>query len=480
MDNINYYQLKEIRELFYDLSAVIFHDNIKIEYHEPIKEEIVLTNNYEYESLYNGYYTVIQMPEESNKVLMYYRSSLNNRYISVNNCAKTCLAVSNDGGYSFDKITNNVENNIIFHGSGLSHNFGVCYSKKDKKFYGVGGLHTSKYIPGYNNHEKSPKILLNKRKKLIDPKFNCPMRMNGLYLYNSNDGFQWNSSNEYPILHGFSEGPKDFHGYTKFDGLNSILYDQFRDLYFIYVRYNVYRGSRSIQFCMSRDLKSFSPFKSVILEPEFVKDENFYIPNVSIYPDTNLFVSFPPYYMEKNKSNGIFLLLSRDGYNWKRVNLLLTNEDVFKSRNYIHSVNGIINSPDKTKFFLYYHYNYAGFYSNKPLQIWRYSIRRDGFTSFYSDNGEFIFKMFDPTQTKCKIKLNYHTNKNGYIKVELQDIDRKTLKGYEIENCDKIIGDQLDYVVTWNNRSIIDNIPINLLVRIKLINARIYSVTLFN
>ena len=101
----------------------------------------------------------------------------------------------------------------------------------------------------------------------------------------------------------------------------------------------------------------------------------------------------------------------------------------------------------------------------KPANLVRYSIRKDGFTSVFSECGYIIIDIKDSKS----IKINYKTYDNGYIYFE--HINKQT----EIINLDiRIDGNMIDKIVYLNETI---NISCGLL-KINLYNSEIFTLTL--
>jgi len=493
-------------EVFYNLNQLNFHQNISIGGDELKKENIVLTNSKYYESNCNAYYTVLQHPSNKNIIYMYYRSSACASNIELIT-GRTCLAISHDGGITFSKPDLNFKSvcqektNILFDGYGINHNFSAFYDPINQDFKGVGGTHldsstsqligeTTKYKSIYTNKESNDR---NIEFEIIPGKIKTEKKINGLFLLNSSDGIKWNIDPDIiPFIDGTSHSQIDrVWGYSKFDGGISVFYHPMLKRYFLYCRSNTACNARNIQMSTSLDLKKWDSLRLVNITPKPIvisdlnkrgHNDNYYYGNIIPYPNSKYFIGFPPYYNWRCWKNGIYLMMSRDGYSWKRIKQLIKGF-FFNERNSIHSVNGMIESSDNTQFYIYMHENFWGSHKNEEneendLQVCRYSIRRDGFTSLKSLDGEFAVKI----DNLKHLYLNYRTlSSDGSIKVELRRFESNlVISGYSYDDCLVLTGDQIKHKVTWSSN--LEELSAfeekDILVYVKLIKAEVFSLTI--
>ena len=75
-----------------------------------------------------------------------------------------------------------------------------------------------------------------------------------------------------------------------------------------------------------------------------------------------------------------------------------------------------------------------------------------------------------------QLKLNVSTSAAGAIRVGLEDVDGKPLRGYAMEDCDPVIGDGIEETVSWKGKaelSAFANRPVRLRIHIK--DADLYA-----
>lgn len=108
--------------------------------------------------------------------------------------------------------------------------------------------------------------------------------------------------------------------------------------------------------------------------------------------------------------------------------------------------------------------------------IQRVSIRTDGFVAVNAPyaGGAMVTAPF--TYRGDHLVLNYSTSGAGEIRVELQDDSGRPLPGYTLADCDVLIGDRIDGVVSWHGQRSVArymNKPVRL--RFEMVDADIYS-----
>lgn len=108
--------------------------------------------------------------------------------------------------------------------------------------------------------------------------------------------------------------------------------------------------------------------------------------------------------------------------------------------------------------------------------IRRYSIRMDGFASVNApyNGGEFVSKQL--IFAGERLTLNYSTSAAGSVRVELQDSSLQPIRGFALDDCPEIIGDEIERTVSWSvgsDVSPLEGTPVRL--RIVLKDADLYS-----
>jgi hypothetical protein len=97
-----------------------------------------------------------------------------------------------------------------------------------------------------------------------------------------------------------------------------------------------------------------------------------------------------------------------------------------------------------------------------------------------ADEGRFtiptIFRQGD------ELRLNYRCAPGGWIKVELIElvpsmfcVDAEAIPGFGFAECDRLVGDEEDKVVTWNGKSDISGIGETVAIRLRLFQAKLFA-----
>ena len=81
-----------------------------------------------------------------------------------------------------------------------------------------------------------------------------------------------------------------------------------------------------------------------------------------------------------------------------------------------------------------------------------------------------------------ELRLNYRCAPGGWIEVELlhylptmQAVDANPLKGYSFEECDRLVGDEEDKVVTWKGSSDITGVGEMAAIRVRMFQAKLFA-----
>ena len=112
----------------------------------------------------------------------------------------------------------------------------------------------------------------------------------------------------------------------------------------------------------------------------------------------------------------------------------------------------------------------------EAAQMERLTLRTDGFASLHGGygGGEMLTRPF--WFGGSELLLNYAMSAAGNIRVELHDETGAPIDGFTLDDCDPIIGDDVDRAVTWNGSSDVSSTakrPIRL--RFALKDADLYS-----
>jgi len=88
-------------------------------------------------------------------------------------------------------------------------------------------------------------------------------------------------------------------------------------------------------------------------------------------------------------------------------------------------------------------------YGQPTAHLRRYSLRLDGFASLHTD-GDGGEMLTHPLKfTGSQLLLNFSTSAAGGIRVELQDNRGAAIPGFALDDCQELIGNEIERAVTW-------------------------------
>jgi hypothetical protein len=419
------------RQLFIDDFLVEQLSNIQLVLHRPHNEGTVLKFNKPWEGAFCGYSTVIHHGE---KYQLYYRGlPLAGKDGSENEV--TCYAESQDGinwtkpNLGLFEVDGSLQNNVILaEAAPVTHNFSPIFdtnsdANRNEKYKALGGT-----------------------------------RESGLIYYVSSDGKRWKKYREEPVI---TDGA--------FDSQNVAFWSELENCYVCYFRTwskGEFKGYRTVSRCTSPDFLNWS--EPVQMDFGDTKWEHLYTNQTHPYfraPQT--YVAIAARFLPKRQ------LLSDDQAKALNVNpqyfkdcsdaILMTSHggnryfrtfmegfirpgiglENWVSRSNYPALNVVQTGP--TEMSVYVNRNYA----QPTANLYRYSLRLDGFSSAQADydGGEIITKPF--TFNGSALEINFSTSAAGSIKVELQDENGKPIDGFSLKDCPEIIGDEICKIVYW-------------------------------
>ena len=305
-----------------------------------------------------------------------------------------------------------------------------------------------------------------------------------IYALQSSDGLHWKLMQEEPIL---TDRP--------FDSPNVAFWDTNRKEYVTYTRGvgpgegdfkggTKISGVRWIRRATSSDFLNWSTLE--LIDSGDTPYEHLYTNACTQYfRAPHVYLMFPKRFVpertfDKNWPNpGIseaVFMSSRDGINFDRRFMqafLRPGNDPrnWTDRNMIVGV-GVVPTSD-TEMSLYY----VEHYQHPSVRLRRASLRIDGFASVNApySGGEFTTNpiVFDGGE----LVINYATSVAGSIQVEMMDANGKVIDGYLLPQNDVIFGDQIERVVSWDDRVDVSSLsgkPVRLHVTMK--DADLYSI----
>lgn len=452
--------------------------------HAPRPAESVLKFDKPWEGAFCGYATVLKTAD---KFRIYYRG-LPKAGGDGSSHEVTCYAESQDGvrwskpDLGIYEINGSKANNVVLKGeTPASHNFSPFFDSNpavapEHRFKALGG--TAK----------------------------------GLIAFTSPDGLHWKRIQQEPV---FTKGV--------FDSQNVSFYSVAEQKYVCYFRTwsgRGYRGYRTISRTTSPDFVHWSEPVAMTFgktPPEHLYTNQtspyFRAPHLSlgiaarfmpgrqvITPEEAQRIGVNPKYF--GDISDAVLLSTRGGNRYDRTFMESFIRPGIGLENWVSRTNypalGIVQTgPNELS--LYVQKNYG-----QPTSfLKRYTLRLDGFASIHAgyQPGEMLTKPLNFSQGSTRtakkksaasaspkqvsanrttetieLRLNYSTSAAGSIKVELQDASGAAIPGFAINDCDTLIGDQIDQVVRWRGKSNLADLsdqPIR--VRFKLQDADLYS-----
>lgn len=426
-------QIDSRRELFIDHHLIENLNNVSLRLHKPIDEGKVIEFDEPWEGLFSGYTTIIK---DGRLYRAYYRGMPK---VGGDNSARetTCYAESLDGinwvkpnlGLFFKDST--YKNNIILADSPpFTHNFTPFLDKKP----GVDAKERFKAVAGSGE--------------------------TGLVGFVSSDGIHWKKINEKPL---FTKG--------LFDSQNVVFWSDEEQQYVLYFRSwtgEGYGGYRTVSKSTSKDFLSWTEpqkmdFGDTPMEHLYTNQTHPYYRAPHIYigiaarfmPGRQVLsdeqakeLKVNPRYF-KDCSDAV-LLSSRGGYQYDRVFMESFIRPDIGLQNWVSRSNypalNVVQTGD-TEMSVYVNQDYA----QPSAHLRRYSMRIDGFSSATAGykGGEMLTK---PLIFKGdELLLNYSTSAAGGIKVEILDTEGKAYPGFSAEECQEVIGNEIERAVNWNN-----------------------------
>jgi hypothetical protein len=451
--------LKDNREIFIDDYLIQQMQDVKITLHEPHDEGVVFYFDKPWEGNFSGYVTIIR---DNNSFRAYYRgireAGKDGRASEV-----TCLAQSKDGIHwekpdlQLFEIDGSVNNNIVLaHAPPVNHNFSPFIDTK-------------------------PEIDLNQKYKALGG-----TEKSGLMAYTSADGIHWNKLQDAPV---FTKG--------KFDSQNVAFWSESENRYVCYFRIwtrEGYSGFRSVGRTTSKDFINWTEPVAMTFGPNpmehlytqqtspYFRAPHIYIaiggrliPGKQILTEEQAlkFNVNPKYYKDCSDA---YIMSSRgaDGYDrtfmesFIRPGIGLNN---WVSRSNYPALNVVQTSPVEMS--IYVNQDYA----QPTAHLRRYSLRLDGFSSIWASyrGGKLLTRPF--TFDGDQLEINYATSAAGEIRIEIQDADGQPIENFSMEDSQRIIGNEISRIVTWNGNSDLHNLigkTIQLCVSMK--DANLYSI----
>ena len=391
------------------------------------------------------------------------------------------------------------DNNYFLNIGIANHNFRLF--RFNNNIYGIGGqafgirsynrdlINTENNL--YIDYHKESNIFIDSSEygisslagdKIYNPNIISPYYANGLHLFIFNDiknNLFELENNGLPILSGIIDGRHDGHygtcnfnnidvsknGLTVYDSQTSILYKD--NKYYLYQRANICAGVRYIQYSTSEDLINWSEFNLLKINPEINHFEyNFYYSNFFKIKGVNNFIGILPCeHIIDDYEYNYKLYYSNDCINWNYIGII--GEGKYYN-NWI-----VVGEP------IYFDNKYYFYISNNEdlsFEIYYFEKNRFSYVTYIEENliSKLEFKLMYFKEKN--IKINFKTEDNGYIKIQLKDVNKNIIDGYSFDDFD-IINENInefEFDISWNNNNAIP--AHNLYIEVEGINFNIYSI----
>lgn len=403
------------RELLVDEHLIERFDGAaKLKLHRPEPREVAITTDKPWEGNTCAYYTIFR---DGDLYRMYYRGShWDTKKKRATHPEVTCYAESKDGihwtkpNLGLFEFNGSKQNNIVWDGIG-SHCFAVF-------------------------KDSNPACQADAKYKAISR--GRPQGKKGLYIFKSPDGIHWSLMHPEPVI---TNGA--------FDSQNLAFWDPQTKQYREYHR-TFTGGVRAIMTGTSKDFIHWT--KPVLLNYGDAPNQHLYTNAVQTYPRApHILIGFPTRFLPKESSRvePVFMS-SRDGVTFRRWNNAVVPETAPKDRsgnrsNYMTW--GMVTTPGNDRELSVY--ATEAYYTGPDSRVRRFTYRVDGFVSANAPTagGSLTTKpiVFDGKS----LTINFATAKGGSLRVGLLDADGKPIKGFSLDDCTPLVGDEITKTVTW-------------------------------
>ena len=434
-----------MRHLCWDKKNVASSSGVQIRMHHPVRKGVAVKCDDEWEGVHNGYASVIRAGDEYR---MYYRADSSRQHDDgtwSGGKAVICLAVSRDGKTFFKPNLNKYyyngtkNNNIVFSRDSALDNFSVIFDTNPK-------------CPAAEKFKALSSVTEGK--------------VNKLAYYASSDGYDFRFV-RYLAVEG------------TFDSFNVIFWDEKRKKYFLYSRGlhtasgkdfgNSFDGVdaahdiRDVRVATSKDFTEWTSH-GMIGYPRGQTEFPLYTNQIQPYVrEKNTLIGFPVRYLDRaeNKRNFDFMPLAdrhakitekfgREGTSLTDC-VIMTSDDgfTFDRRDEAFFTPGPENRNNWWYGNCYFAYGLVETqadepqqsdelsmyttetYRIKPADFVRYTVRLDGFFSYYGEfsGGVVITKKIKVTEDEMRV--NFASSAVGSLVVEVLDENGVAIEGYK-------------------------------------------------
>ncbi len=428
------------RELFVDdLLVGKLTGDAQLQLELPKPGEVVLKTDKPWEGNICAYYTIFQ---DGDLFRMYYRGAhFDEKTGKTAHSEVACYAESTDGiHWKKPKLglfdwNGSRDNNIVWDGIG-THNFTPF-------------------------KDENPNCPADQRYKALGRNRGNVAR--GLYAFASPDAIHWKLMQDTPVI---TEG--------KFDSQNLAFWDPVLGKYREFHR--DYNTVRDIKTGTSEDFLTWT--QPVYLKYPGIEPEHLYTNAIRNYQRApHILLGFPTRYQPKRNSQvEPTLMASRDGLTFKRwldpvIPITAPADRDGNRSNYMAW--GMVQLPGDDQLSVY---GTEAYYTGSESRLRRFTYRPDGFVALTAEDG--AGGLVTPTIKFAgkSLALNYQTEPQGWVRVQLEDAQGQAIEGFESTSCEPLAGDAIDGLVSWKSAAKLASLagkPVRL--RIELKNAKVYA-----
>ncbi len=446
-------RLRNRRELFVDHYLIDRLDGASLKLHEPQPAGTAIKYDRPWEGRGCAYITVL---EDAGVYRMYYRGSPGDAP------EVTCYAESADG---------------------------IEWTKPDIGLFDVAGTQDNNVIltpevAGEATHNFSP--MLDRRPGIPESEQYKALGgpyMEGLTAFASADGVTWRKLSEKPVI---TKGA--------FDSQNVSFWSQAEGLYLCYFRVFT-QGVRTVARTTSEDFRTWS--EPVEMDFGGAPLEHLYTNGTTPYfRAPHIYVALPGRFWPARKALGdedaaalgvwegsggaddcsdAVLMTTRGDSHYDRTFMESFVRPGLEKGNWVSRANYPAQGVVPTGPFEMSIYVGRGM-GQSSARLDRLTLRTDGFASLHTGfgGGEMLTRpfWFDGNE----LAVNYATSAAGSIRIELLDETDAAIDDFALDDCDLIIGDDVDRTVTWNGSAGVSRMaqrPIRL--RFAMKDADLYS-----
>ena len=470
------YEMGSRRELFVDHALISHLENTTLRLHAPVNSGMAFKIDRPWEGPGNFGHVIIR---HEGSYLLYYRGMT---LAPGDDSGQVCVAVSTDGvkwakpSLARDERSGRTDANLVTDSSG-------------KPFVGIVWQDTRAGIPTDERIKAMRGVPVSGEAHTA---FKDPKGPKRLELLASPDGLVFH------LLESSRQPTFVSHLPNSFDGGNTMFWSEAEQLYVLYYRIMTVTGMRTMARTTSTDLRTWTD--PVPMTYGETSPEQFYVNNTTPYfRAPHIYIALAARFMEGRSaityeqakaiglvsprgiiynhdcSDGVLLTTRAGSDSYQRTFMEALIRPGPGDGNWTSRTNypltGIYPTGDGQMIF-YVNRNYL----QDAWHIERLMIRIDGFVSVNApySGGSMVTVPF--TYTGDHLVLNYATSAAGEVKVELQNADGNPLPGFTFDDCDVLIGDRIDGVVSWHGqKSLARYIGKPVRLSFRLSDADIYS-----